>query len=276
MTRSPRSGISHSRKKNALSRRRLLRLLAGAGLGAALGCGLPGGPLLAVARGDSSAYSPGLENLEARQWAMVIDTRKLTDPRLLEAVIAACHTGHNVPAVPPPQDVKWIWHDDIDAAFTEGEGPPHRPQEIHDRRFLLLCNHCVNPPCVRVCPTGATFRREDGIVAMDPHRCIGCRYCMAACPYGSRSFNFQEPRSYLAHISPAYPPRARGVVEKCTFCAERLAAGEMPLCVEASEGAIVFGDMEDPASPVRVLLSENISFRRKPALGTLPCVYYIV
>ncbi len=117
-----------------------------------------------------------------------------------------------------------------------GAGNPHLAEEVHQRAYPLLCNHCEEPSCVRVCPTKATFKRADGIVAMDYHRCIGCRYCMAACPFGSRSFNWGEPREYLdlAKLNPEFPTRMRGVVEKCNFCVERLAVGKLPACVEAS------------------------------------------
>ena len=149
---------------------------------------------------------------------------------------------------------------------------------MHHRFFPLLCNHCENPPCVRVCPTKATYKRPDGIVAMDYHRCIGCRYCMAGCPYGSRSFNWGEPRKNLdlSKLNPEFPTRMRGVVEKCNFCVERLAIGKMPACVEASEGAIVFGDLYDPDSDVRKVLREKFTIRRKPSAGTEPCVYYVI
>ena len=148
----------------------------------------------------------------------------------------------------------------------------------HEERafYSLACNHCENPACVRVCPTKATFRRHDGIVVMDYHRCIGCRYCMAGCPFGARSFNFMDPRPAIAETNPTFPTRMRGVVEKCTFCSERLAVGQMPLCVEASEGGIAFGDLADKDSSVRKLLAENFTLRRKPTLGTEPSVYYIL
>ena len=101
---------------------------------------------------------------------------------------------------------------------------------------------------MRVCPTQATWKREDGIVMMDWHRCIGCRYCMAACPYGSRSFNWLDPRPYIHNPNPEFPTRTKGVVEKCNFCAERLGTGRPPACVEACpEKALVFGDLADPA-----------------------------
>jgi molybdopterin-containing oxidoreductase family iron-sulfur binding subunit len=101
---------------------------------------------------------------------------------------------------------------------------------------------------------------------------------MAACPYGSRSFNFVDPRNGLndKEINRKFPTRTKGVVEKCNFCAERLAEGKMPACVEASNGAITFGDLKDPLSEVREVLRENFTIRRNTALGTEPCVYYIV
>jgi len=142
--------------------------------------------------------------------------------------------------------------------------------------FPVLCNHCENPPCVQACPTKATFKRDDGIVVMDFHRCIGCRFCMAACPYGSRSFNFRDPRPFIAEVDPGFPTRMKVVVEKCNFCVERLAVGKQPACVEVSNGILTFGDLEDPESDVRKLLKSNYTIRRKQNLGTGPAVYYIV
>ena len=115
---------------------------------------------------------------------------------------------------------------------------------------------------------------------MDMHRCIGCRYCVAACPYGSRSFNWMDPRPHIDHVQEDYPTRTKGVVEKCNFCAERLAKGKQPACVEASQkaqcGAIVFGDLNDPESEVSHLLRTTNTVRRKPNLGTAPSIFYIV
>jgi molybdopterin-containing oxidoreductase family iron-sulfur binding subunit len=246
-----------------LSRRCFLGLAASAALA------LPSFPVPAA--GGSCRVSPGA--LAAGRWAMVIDSRGLARPERRAAVIAACHSFHNVPDLPAPRQMDWIEQHSFQETFP-GSASAHLPADLLERTFLTLCNHCRNPPCVRVCPTGATFRREDGIVGMDPHRCIGCRYCMAACPFGARSFNFENPG--LAAVHPGYPPRERGVVEKCTFCAERLSEGGLPLCVEASDGAIAFGDLTDPSSSVRALLAENFALRRKPGLGTEPGVYYLV
>jgi molybdopterin-containing oxidoreductase family iron-sulfur binding subunit len=99
---------------------------------------------------------------------------------------------------------------------------------------------------------------------------------MAGCPYGARSFNFVDPQAFVKEPNPRFPMRMRGVVEKCTFCSERLAKGDPPYCVEASEGGMLFGDLSDPASAVRKTLEQAITVRRKPSLGTQPGVYYIL
>jgi molybdopterin-containing oxidoreductase family iron-sulfur binding subunit len=113
---------------------------------------------------------------------------------------------------------------------------------------------------------------------MDEHRCIGCRYCMAACPYGSRSFNWEEPRSNSGPS--AYPTRTAGVVEKCTLCVERIDVGQIPLCVETCEklgvAALTFGNLEDANAPLRQLLATRQVLRRRPSLGTEPRVFYLV
>ena len=213
--------------------------------------------------------------LEAHRWAMVIDTRKFKTAEDFRRVINACHREHNVPEITGKQEIKWIWTDKYNHVFPDDMNA-FLPKKFLDGDFLLMCNHCENPPCVRVCPTGATFKRADGIVGMDPHRCIGCRFCMAGCPYGARSFNFRDPQPFVKDVNPEYPMRMRGVVEKCTFCEERLSKGKLPACVEASNGAMIFGDLNDPESEVRKVLAENYSIRRKPSLGTQPGVYYII
>jgi Fe-S-cluster-containing dehydrogenase component len=209
------------------------------------------------------------------RWGMVIDTTKCARQPNCTKCIDACRQAHNIPVIPDPRrEVRWIWKDSFEHAFREEEAgyPEARPGPV-----MLLCNQCDNPPCTRVCPTQATWKREDGIVAMDWHRCIGCRYCMAACPYGSRSFNWMDPRPYIHTVNPQFPTRTKGVVEKCNFCAERLAVGQQPLCVESCpEKALVAGNLADPASPIRELLRTRRTVRRKPELGTRPQVFYIV
>jgi molybdopterin-containing oxidoreductase family iron-sulfur binding subunit len=259
----------------AKSTRRGFLKLAGV---AALGLGAK--PVYDVLAGRTPPDQPipPSEALAAGRWAMVIDTRKCLHEGHCTKCIDACHAVHNVPDIRNPKDeVKWIWKQEFEHAFVDQEHQ-FQVETIKHKDVLLLCNHCDNPPCVRVCPTQATWKREsDGIVMMDMHRCIGCRYCMAACPYGSRSFNWREPRDHIAEIDDGFPTRTKGVVEKCNFCAERLVRGQMPACVEACEvGAMTFGDLEDPNSEVRSLLATHFNIRRKPSLGTQPEVFYLV
>jgi len=211
---------------------------------------------------------------------MVIDMRRLYGhPELLDKAISACNKVHNIPHFDNKKDeIKWIWKTPFENAFPE-HSAYHSSKITKENDYLVLCNHCDEPPCVRVCPTKATFRLEkNGIVAMDYHRCIGCRFCMMGCPYGARSFNWFEPRPHIKEYNPEFATRMRGVVEKCNFCAERLAKGLEPACVEAVKevGAITFGDLNDPESEISKVLAENHTIQRKPALGTKPSVFYIV
>jgi Fe-S-cluster-containing dehydrogenase component len=194
-------------------------------------------------------------------------------------LVEACHKIHNVPHFTDRRhEIKWIWETRFHNAFPDIMNPLRLSEEAEHRPYLVLCNHCENPPCVRACPTRATFKRKATGSWMDMHRCIGCRFCMAACPYGpAASTTATRARGLVEKaMNPQYPTRMKGVVEKCNFCSERLAEGLMPACVEASNGAIVFGDLRDPASEVRRVLRENFTIRRKSTLGTEPCVYYIV
>jgi molybdopterin-containing oxidoreductase family iron-sulfur binding subunit len=229
----------------------------------------------AFAGSEEPQILPDPSALVAKRWAMVVDIEKCKDD--CTDCIAACHRVHNVPDFGNPKDeVKWIWHEDYEHAFP-GREHEYVAESLKHKPLMVLCNHCDNPPCVRVCPVQATWKREDGIVMMDFHRCIGCRCCMAACPYGSRSFNWRDPRPHIKETNPEFPTRTKGVAEKCNFCAERLAVGLMPACVEACKHqALVFGDLEDPDSKVRRLLRRNYTIQRKPELGTRPQVYYIV
>jgi len=211
---------------------------------------------------------------------LLIDMRKLYGhPELLDRATAACRKAHNIPEIPGKKnEIKWIWKAPFENVFPE-HSSYHASKITEENDFLVLCNHCDEPPCVRVCPTKATFRDEKtGIVSMDFHRCIGCRFCMMGCPYGARSFNWMNPRPYIKEYNPDFPTRMRGVVEKCNFCGERLALGEEPACVEAVKdvGAIVFGDLNDPKSEIREILDREHTIQRKPSLGTKPSVFYIV
>jgi len=266
------------------SRREFLKVAGITILGAGAGSLINGVSVLSAAE---SGRKPGLDffknsdALKAKRWGMAVDTRKLSD-EICEKMQVSCHQLHNVPDFikkfgkqEKRHEIKWIWETGFEHAFTGRENEFPR-ENLEDLPVVVTCNHCEKPPCVRACPTQATFKREDGIVMMDFHRCIGCRFCMAACPFGSRSFNFRDPRPAIYDRNPDFPTRTKGVVEKCNFCAERLAVGKLPACVEASEGALVFGDLEDPESDIRKLLAENYTIRRKPELGTNPSVFYII
>ncbi len=144
------------------------------------------------------------------------------------------------------------------------------------------CFHCDNPPCVNVCPVEATWREEDGLVVIDYDWCIGCRYCMAACPYDGRRFNWSKPevpeeevnknQHYLGNRM-----RKKGVMEKCTFCVQRSRAGKDPACVEACPtGARIFGNLLDPDSTIRWVLENKQVFRLKEDLGTEPKFWYFM
>ncbi len=213
----------------------------------------------------------------ATRWAMIVDLVKCAQQEGCTDCIQACHEAHNVPVFPEhAHRIEWIWKSSFESAF-HSERNEYRAEGLKELPVPLLCNHCENPPCVRVCPTKATWKREDGLVMMDWHRCIGCRYCMAACPYGSRSFNWMDPRPVLSRQNPDFPTRTKGVVEKCTFCDERLARGELPACVIACpQEAMTFGDLGAADSEVRQLLQLRYAIRRKPELGTKPVVFYLV
>lgn len=263
-----------------MNRRDFLRIT---GMGTLLGIG--GGAARELLRPDgvdAQQYMPDGKALTAKRWAMVVDMRKCLEKVKKDGCkdcLLACHAVHNVPEISNPKhEVKWIWKEPYANTFTS-QHHEYTEEEFHGQPFIVLCNHCDKPPCVRVCPTQATFKGKDGIVMMDYHRCIGCRYCMAACPYGSRSFNWIDPRRVLdpEKINMDFPTRMKGVVEKCNFCAERLALGLMPKCVEACKAkALIFGDLEDSGSDVRKVLRSHYTIKRKPELGTKPEIFYIV
>jgi Fe-S-cluster-containing dehydrogenase component len=248
--------------------RRQFLIIAGI---SAVGVVCPSVPRLMASRFES----PAAAGLKAKRWAMAVDASKCR-PDCTECY-RACHSVHNVPNIGnPKEEVKWIWAERFDHVFR-AESHARIPEAMRTRPVPILCNHCDNPPCVRVCPTGATFRRPDGIVMMDSHRCIGCKICLAACPYGARSINFRNPRPFIGKLDPDFPTRMKGVIEKCNFCEERLAKGILPACVMAcQEKALVFGDVEDPKSEVRHLLDRKFTIRRRAELGTKPQVYYIL
>jgi molybdopterin-containing oxidoreductase family iron-sulfur binding subunit len=142
--------------------------------------------------------------------------------------------------------------------------------------LAAACQHCDNPPCVKVCPVGATYKDKDGLVLMNYDRCIGCRLCIVACPYSARRFNWVKPEVPADQANPEVPVRPISVVEKCTFCAHRVRNGRLPRCVEVCPvQARHFGDINDPESEVSKILKANRSYRLLEELNTRPSVQYI-
>lgn len=145
----------------------------------------------------------------------------------------------------------------------------------------LLCNHCQDPACANVCPVGATVQKPNGIVTVDPNKCIGCRYCMVACPYDARQFITTESGYFGAKGLTPYekqmaPLHQAGTVEKCNFCESRVAQGLSPACVlTCPVKAMTFGDLDDPNSDVSKLIAERGAKPLKPDAGTNPSVFYI-
>jgi len=194
------------------------------------------------------------------RWGMLIDTTKCASG--CSECVTACSTENGLSGKTGPQDSQWIRKMQIKNLQT---GVEHN--------LPMLCQHCENPPCVDVCPTGASMKRADGIVLVDRHICIGCRYCMMACPYKARSF-VHEP---LTDQNPEVP-RGKGCVESCTFCVQRVDRDETPACVEAcnTDGhqAMVFGDLNNPDSDVAKAMKTYASTEVRGDLGLNTGVRY--
>ncbi|MDH5510000.1 MAG: 4Fe-4S dicluster domain-containing protein [Nitrospinota bacterium] len=231
-------------------------------IGAAVTAGAAIGPVA------SAMTQVEKEGSTARRWGMVIDADKCSAD--CTVCVDACRTENNVPRFDDPKlDIHWIRK----IAF--------RPKGIEgatERTFPAMCFHCEHPPCAHVCPVAATFVRPDGIVQVDKHRCIGCRYCVIACPYKARSFvaKHVEPKE---GDNPKVPSRTHGVVEKCTLCAHRIDQGMQPACVEACQkkatGAMVFSDLNNPDTDASALLRTGRARQLRADLGCEPGVYYM-
>ena len=205
-----------------------------------------------------------------QKWVMVIDLAKCDGCR---DCTTACNKMHYVP---PYQE--WIKVFEVQDNPAAGKYWVARP-----------CMQCDNPPCVRACPVGATFKRTDGIVMQDHERCIGCRNCMAQCPYSARFFNWGEPPHTPEELATPYSmehnyPHRKGVVEKCIFCPHLLREGKLPACAQECEmGAIYFGDeYEDAVTNSKgetiqftKIAKRGAAFRLLEELGTEPRVYYL-
>jgi Fe-S-cluster-containing dehydrogenase component len=186
-------------------------------------------------------------------------------------------------------EIHWIRvlefeRDRVVRGFDLEDGNPYYDHEqvpAEGKVYLpVSCMQCEDSPCTNVCPTGATWTEPDGIVVIDYDWCIGCRYCMASCPYGARHFNWTKPELPADELNPnlhllGNRPRPKGVVEKCTFCIQRVRDGRYPACHEACPvGARKFGNLLDPDSEIRVLLRTKRTFVLKPELGTRPKFFY--
>ena len=182
----------------------------------------------------------------------------------------ACKMQNNVP-------MGMLWN----RVITEGCDSVNGAQGTYpnlERHFLpLACQHCENPACQKVCPTGATYKDEQGRVEIDYDKCIGCRMCMAACPYNARTFNWAEPvrDTGFNYGEAAVPARRRGVMEKCTLCKERADRGDVPMCVQnCPTDARIYGDLDDPESAVSRAIRENNGYVLLEDKGTRPKVHY--
>ncbi len=246
MTEQSASGPNQSRR----------RFIGGTGAAAMLTLA-PGVSLIDLVLADDG----GTAVSDRTRWGLLVDATKCAQG--CTACVDACNTEHGLESTTRPElDTQYI-----------------RKLDLRDRHtgktysLPMLCQHCETAPCVDVCPTGASFRRADGIVLVDKHICIGCRYCMMACPYKARSFVHEN----LTNQVPT-TPRGKGTVESCTFCVHRVDRGAVPACVEACAqteyDALTFGDMNDPHSDVSMALRQVNSRQIRPDLNLNTGVRY--
>jgi Fe-S-cluster-containing dehydrogenase component len=197
--------------------------------------------------------------------------------------VHACVEENNQSREPEVQWIRVLSMDKERGVDFAHADPYYEPAEVPQEGHFYVpvsCQQCKNPPCTKVCPTGATWTEQDGIVVIDYDWCIGCRCCMAACPYGARHFNWARPQVPKAAINPAMHylgnrPRPQGVVEKCTFCIQRARAGRYPACVEVCPvGARKFGNLLDPDSEIRYIIEHKRVLVLKQDLNTMPKFFY--
>jgi molybdopterin-containing oxidoreductase family iron-sulfur binding subunit len=197
--------------------------------------------------------------------------------------VYACVEENNLSRDPQVQWIRVLQMEKEKGVDFRHADPYYSPAKVPEEGHFYVpvaCQQCRNPPCVKTCPTGATWMEPDGIVVIDYDWCIGCRCCMAACPYGARHFNWAEPRIPAAELNPATHylgnrPRPKGVVEKCTFCIQRVRKGRYPACVEVCPvGARKFGNLLDPESEIRYIIENKRVLVLKQELNTLPKFFY--
>lgn len=196
--------------------------------------------------------------------------------------VEACARENNLPDHPQIRYIRVIELDNVTHHLERGNVYYDREKVPEPGKYYLpvQCHQCKNPPCVKACPTKATWKEPDGIVVVDYNWCIGCRYCQAACPYLARRFNFAKPNVRPDKINPdqgylSNRLRPVGVVEKCTFCLHRTRKGRYPACLEACPtGARKFGDLNDPNSEIRKIVTEKRVYVLKEELGTEPRFFY--
>ncbi len=220
----------------------------------------PGVTLLTMGRAEAGIAKPSGPLDPKKRWGMLIDTTKCASG--CDKCVAACKKENGWEAREgSPTDPQWIRKVDVKDPGTGFE-----------MSLPVMCQHCEHPPCVDVCPTGASMKRADGIVLVNRHICIGCRYCMMACPYKARSFEHHEVEE--SDKAP-WAPRGQGTVEACTMCVHRVDTGRIPACVEACDkGAMLFGDLNDANSDIAKRLAEYPSAQIRADLGTNPGVRY--
>jgi molybdopterin-containing oxidoreductase family iron-sulfur binding subunit len=231
--------------------------LGRASTGAALLALAPGVRLveLVAAKGDDQPASA------LQRWGLLVDVNRCASG--CDACVSACVEEHGLAGNDRPEsDAQWIRKVDL-----------VDKQSGHELSLPVMCQHCENPPCVDVCPTGASFRRADGIVLVDKHICIGCRYCMMACPYKARSFIHEDVSGQKTHS-----PRGKGTVEGCTLCVHRIDRDQQPACVVActgqGHGALVFGDLNERTGPLAGALQAAPNRQLRSDLGLNTGVRY--
>ena len=201
------------------------------------------------------------------RYGMVIDLKRCSGCKTCSVV---CKVANNI-----PNNIIW------NRVLTEGGNAPDTAGGTWDnpemQHWPVACQHCQNAACQRVCPTGATYKDDKGRVEIDYDKCIGCRMCMAACPYNARNFNWQTPvRVTGANYGDAeVPVRPKGVAEKCTLCRERTDRGEEPMCVVCCPAhARIFGDLDDPDSEISQTILNRKAWTLLENQGTRPSVHY--